>query len=59
MQAPRFATGELEQRGVQEGEPQSAFAAWEALRGGFPAVLRNTPLVAGLLERWTQPYLVG
>lgn len=40
-------------------DTNSEFAAWEVLRGGNPAALRGTPLVAQLLERWTLPYLAS
>ena len=43
----------------QDGSASAAFAAWEVLRGGNPAVLWGTPLVALLLERWTLPYLAS
>lgn len=45
--------------GAQEADYSSAFAAWEVLRGGNPAVLHGTPFVAKLLERWTLPYLAS
>ncbi|KAK9832042.1 hypothetical protein WJX81_001230 [Elliptochloris bilobata] len=43
----------------QEVDANTAFAAWEVLRGGGPAVLRGTPLVTQLLERWTLPHLAA
>ena len=49
----RFAAG------AQDGSAGAAFAAWEVLRVGNPAVLCGSPLVALLLERWTLPYLAS
>lgn len=45
--------------GGQDGSDSAAFAAWEVLRAGNPAVLCGSPLVAQLLERWTLPYLAS
>lgn len=39
--------------------PQNVYAALAKLREHQPALLQGTPLVAGLVGRWTFPHLVG
>ena len=53
------ASGQHQWLAPQEEDCSLAFAAWEVLRGGNPAVLHGTPFVAQLLARWTLPYLAS